>query len=357
MNVSSYLFSTFLLREIKFRNRIFVSPMCQYSSENGLPTEWHMVHLGSRAVGGAALVMTEASAVLAEGRISPGDAGIYNDVQVAAWQPITRFIQSQGAVAAMQLAHAGRKASTDVPWRGGKPITLVHGGWAPIPAPSALAFSQDYQVPQEMSLEQIRTCVAAFRRAAQRALKAGFSIVEVHAAHGYLLHEFLSPLSNRRTDQYGGSFDNRTRLLREITVAIREVWPENLPLFVRISATDWVDGGWDIEQSIALAKQLKPLGVDVIDVSTGGNVAHVKIPVGPGYQVPFAARIRREAEIPTIAVGMITESLQADTIIESGEADMVMLARELLRDPYWPRRAAHELGVTLPPPEQYQRAW
>ncbi|QBB70553.1 NADH:flavin oxidoreductase/NADH oxidase [Pseudolysobacter antarcticus] len=351
------LFTPFTLRGLTLKNRIAVSPMCQYSALDGLPNDWHMVHLGSRAVGGAALVMTEASAVVAEGRISPGDAGIYNDAHVAAWQPITRFIKSQGAVAAMQLAHAGRKASTDVPWRGGKPITLEHGGWAPIPAPSALAFSDGYQVPHEMSLEQIRACVAAFGRAAQRALEAGFSIVEVHAAHGYLVHEFLSPLSNHRTDQYGGSFDNRTRLLREITVAIREVWPENLPLFVRISATDWVDGGWDIEQSIALAKQLKPLGVDLIDVSSGGNVAHVKIPVGPGYQVPFAARIRREAEIPTIAVGMITESLQAEAIIETGEADMVMLARELLRDPYWPRRAAHELGVTLPPPDQYQRAW
>jgi len=351
------LFTPFTLRGVTLKNRIAVSPMCQYSAQDGVPNDWHMVHLGSRAVGGAALVMTEASAVLAEGRISPGDAGIYNDAQVAAWQPITRFIQSHGAVAAMQLAHAGRKASTDLPWRGGKPIAVEQGGWSPIPAPSALAFSDEYQVPHEMSLEQIQACIAAFRRAAQRALEAGFSIVEMHAAHGYLLHEFLSPLSNRRTDQYGGSLANRTRFLREITVAIREVWPENLPLFVRISATDWVDGGWDIEQSIALAKQLKPLGVDLIDVSSGGNVAHVKIPVGPGYQVPFAARIRREAEIPTIAVGMITESLQAETIIESGEADMVMLARELLRDPYWPRRAAHDLGVTMLPPDQYQRAW
>jgi 2,4-dienoyl-CoA reductase-like NADH-dependent reductase (Old Yellow Enzyme family) len=351
------LFTPFTLRGLTLKNRIAVSPMCQYSAQDGVPNDWHMVHLGSRAVGGAALVMTEASAVVAEGRISPGDAGIYDDAHIAAWQPIARFIKSQGAVAAMQLAHAGRKASTAVPWRGGKSITPEHGGWAPIPAPSAVAFSDEYQMPQEMSLEQIRACVTAFRRAAQRALEAGFSIVEVHAAHGYLVHEFLSPLSNLRTDQYGGGFENRTRLLREITVAIREVWPENLPLLVRISATDWVDGGWDIEQSIALAKQLKPLGVDLIDVSSGGNVPHVKIPVGPDYQVPFAARIRREAEIPTSAVGMITESLQAEAIIQTSEADMVMLAREMLRDPYWPRRAAHELGVTLPPPEQYQRAW
>lgn len=351
------LFDPLQQRSLQLRNRIAVSPMCQYSSPDGVPTDWHLVHLGSRAVGGAAVVFTEAAAVSMEGRISPDDAGIWNDVQAQGWARIADFLRGQGAVAGVQLAHAGRKASTAAPWLGGKPLPADDPrSWQPL-APSAVAFDAGYSVPQALDAEGINKVVADFRAAAERALHAGFELVEVHAAHGYLLHEFLSPLSNLRDDAYGGTFDNRSRILREVVIAIREVWPERLPLWLRISATDWADGGWDIEQSIALARQLAPLGVDLVDCSSGGLVPHVRIPTGPGYQVPFAARVRREAGVASGAVGLITTAAQAEAIIANGEADVVLLAREMLRDPYFPRRAADALGCALTPPEQYGRAW
>ena len=352
------LFSAFSVRGVTLRNRIAVSPMCQYSAVDGVPNDWHLVHLGSRAVGGAGLVIAEASAVSADGRISPGDAGIYSDAQIDAWQAITRFIAGAGAVPGVQLAHAGRKASTARPWDGGKPVDAAHGGWSPILAPSALPFDDGHPTPQAMTRSDIDALVGDFRAAALRALAAGFQLVEIHAAHGYLLHEFLSPLANRREDDYGGSFENRTRLLCEVVAAVRAVWPERLPLFVRISATDWAeDGGWDIEQSVALALQLKPLGVDLIDVSSGGMLPHARIPVGPGFQVPFARRIRAEAGIATGAVGGITDAVQAQQIVHTGDADLVLLARELLRDPYWPYHAAKQLNAEIAAPAQYQRAW
>jgi 2,4-dienoyl-CoA reductase-like NADH-dependent reductase (Old Yellow Enzyme family) len=330
--------------------------MCQYSLTDGVPGDWHLAHLGSRAVGGAALVITEAAAVSAEGRISPADAGMWNDAQAQAWSRITAFIRTQGALAGTQLAHAGRKASTAEPWRGGTAVAVQDGGWVPV-APSALAFNAEYPFPEALDEAGIAKVIADFRAAAVRSLEAGFELIELHAAHGYLLHQFLSPLSNLRTDQWGGSFDNRVRLVREVLVALREVWPERLPLWLRISATDWAEGGWDIEQSIELARAVRELGVDLVDVSSGGLVPGVKIPVGPGYQVDFAARIRKEASIATGAVGLITEPRQAEDIIANGQADMVLLAREELRDPYWPRRAAKELGVAIEVPLQYQRAW
>ncbi|AXQ30189.1 NADH:flavin oxidoreductase/NADH oxidase [Solimonas sp. K1W22B-7] len=353
------LFESFRLREVELRNRIAVSPMCQYSAQDGAPTNWHLVHLGSRAIGGAGLVIAEASAVLPEGRISPADAGIWNDRHVEAWAPIARFIAEAGAVPAIQLAHAGRKASTDLPWQGGKPLAPQDGGWSPIVGPSALAFEEGSATPQALDAAGIRTVVAGFRAAAARALAAGFRMVEIHAAHGYLLHAFLSPLSNQRTDEYGGSLDNRTRLLREVVAAIREVWPERLPLLLRISATDWAEsGGWDIEQSVELARQVKPLGVDLVDVSSGGTLpTAARIPVGPGFQVPFAARIRREAGIATAAVGGIVDPAQAQQIVHNGEADMVLLARQMLRDPYWPYHAAKALRAEVAAPKQYGRAW
>ena len=352
------LFDPLKLRDITLRNRIAVSPMCQYSATDGTPTHWHLVHLGSRAIGGAGLVIAEATAVLPEGRISPGCTGLWNEAHTAAWAPVAKFIAEAGAAPAIQLAHAGRKASTGLPWLGGKPLTPAQGGWSPVLAPSALAFDENSLMPKEMSIEDIRALVAAFRTAAQRALDAGFQVVEIHGAHGYLIHEFLSPLSNRRTDDYGGNFRNRTRLLGEVILAVREVWPERLPLLLRISATDWAPGdGWEIEQSIELARWVKPLGVDLIDVSSGGTLPKVSIPVGPGFQVPFAARIRREAGIASGAVGVITEPLQAQQIVESGEADLVLLAREFLRDPYWAYHAAKALNVQLPAPRQYGRAW
>ncbi|MDP3859078.1 MAG: NADH:flavin oxidoreductase/NADH oxidase [Stagnimonas sp.] len=353
------LFAPLKLRDITLRNRIAVSPMCQYSCVDGRVDDWHLVHLGSRAVGGAGLVIAEASAVSAEGRISPADAGIYRDQHTAAWAPVTAFIRKAGAVPAIQLAHAGRKASTAAPWLGGKPIGVEAGGWSPLLGPSAIAFNELSQTPQAMSPADIQQLIGDFRAAAVRALDAGFELVELHAAHGYLLHAFLSPLSNQRSDDYGGSFDNRTRLLREVVAAVRAVWPERLPLLLRISATDWADeqGGWDIAQSVALARQLKGLGVDLIDVSSAGTLARGAIPIGPGFQVPFAAQIRREAGIATGAVGLITEPAQAQRIIESGDADLVLLARELLRDPYWPYHAAKALGAEITAPVQYQRAW
>jgi 2,4-dienoyl-CoA reductase-like NADH-dependent reductase (Old Yellow Enzyme family) len=344
------------LGTLKLRNRIVVSPMCQYSSPGGVPTDWHLVHLGSRAVGGAGLVFTEATAVSPEGRISPEDTGIWNDEQVAAWSRIVSFIRGQGAAAGIQLAHAGRKASTDAPWRGGDPLDAEHGGWTPV-APSAIPFDEGHPVPIALDANGIAKVVEDFRAAARRAREAGFEVIEIHGAHGYLIHQFLSPLSNTRTDEYGGSLDNRARLLREVIAAVRENWPAPMPLWVRLSATDWAEGGWDIDECVQLARMLRTDGVDVIDCSSGGTVPHPKIPVGPGFQVPFAARIRREAGIATSTVGLITEPRQAEEILQRGDADVIEMAREFLRDPYFPRRAAKELGASIRAPEQYDRAW
>jgi 2,4-dienoyl-CoA reductase-like NADH-dependent reductase (Old Yellow Enzyme family) len=350
------LFEVFNVREVTFTNRIVVSPMCQYSSEDGFANDWHFVHLGSRAVGGAALVLTEATAVLPEGRISPQDLGIWKDDHIGPLARITRFIHGQGSLAGIQLAHAGRKASTRRPWEGEGWLPEGEGGWAGVVAPSPLAFADNHAVPEALIEEGIRDVVSAFSEAARRASDAGFQVLEVHAAHGYLLHQFLSPLSNRRQDRYGGSLENRTRLVREVVEGVRERWPERLPLFVRISATDWAEGGWDIDESIELARQLRPLGVDLIDCSSGGTLPQAKIPLGPGYQTAFAQRIRSESGIPTAAVGMITAPAQADHIVRSGQADLVVLARELLRDPYWPLRAAREMGRPMRWPAQYLRA-
>lgn len=353
-----HLFAPLTIREVTFRNRIAVSPMCQYSAEDGLANDWHLVHLGSRAVGGAGLVIAEATAVQARGRISPHDLGLWDDRQVEPLARITAFISAQGAVPGIQLAHAGRKASTARPWEGGRPVAAGAGGWDDIVGPSPLPFADGYPTPRPLGVEEIRQVVRAFARAAERALAAGFRVVEIHAAHGYLIHQFLSPLSNRRDDAYGGSFENRIRLACEVVEAVRDVWPERLPLFVRISATDWVEGGWDLEQSVELARRLRALGVDLVDCSSGGLVPGVRIPVAPGYQVPFAERVRREAGVLTGAVGLITEPEQADAIIREGKADLVLLARELLRDPHWPLRAAHRLGRgdSAPWPPQYLRA-
>ncbi|MGZ4813179.1 MAG: NADH:flavin oxidoreductase/NADH oxidase [Terriglobales bacterium] len=352
----SDLFAPLSLRGASLRNRIVVSPMCQYSSQDGFANDWHFVHLGSRAVGGAALVFTEASAVTPEGRISPDDLGIYQDEHVEFLSRIVSFLHQQGALAGMQLAHAGRKASTDAPWRGGKPLDEAHRGWSPILAPSAVAFGDGYQVPKAMDEKDIRSVVAAFAKAAKRALRAGFDVIEIHAAHGYLLHSFLSPLANRRTDRYGGPFENRIRIVCEVAAAVRGAWPEDKPLFVRISATDWKEGGWDIAQSVELARKLKSLGVDLVDCSSGGIAPQIRIPTGPGYQVEFAERIRREAQIATAAVGMITSPQQADTIVRSGQADLVVMAREFLRQPYFPLLAAKQLGHDVAWPKQYERA-
>ncbi|MEP7064786.1 MAG: NADH:flavin oxidoreductase/NADH oxidase [Gemmatimonadota bacterium] len=350
------LFSPLTLRGITFKNRLAVSPMCQYASVDGLATDWHLVHLGSRAIGGAGLVFTEAAAVLREGRISPGDLGIWKDVQIERLARVTAFLRAHGAAAGIQLAHAGRKASTSEPWKGGKPLGILDGGWAPIFSASSIAFDEGYQAPVALDRDGIRCVIAAFADAARRALDAGFEVIELHGAHGYLLHEFLSPLSNRRTDEYGGSFENRTRLVREIIESVRNVWPASLPLFLRISATDWTDGGWDVEQSVELARIVAPLGVDLIDCSSGGNVPKVRIPVGAGYQVPFAERVRKDSGVPSGAVGLITEAKQADEIVRSGKADLVLLAREELRNPYFPLHAAKELGAETPWPVQYLRA-
>lgn len=350
------LFDPFTLRDITFSNRVVVSPMCQYSSEEGFASDWHLVHLGSRAVGGTGLVFTEATAVLPEGRISPQDLGIWSDRHIDMLSRITHFIYGQGSIAGMQLAHAGRKASTYRPWEGHGVVPESKGGWRKIVAPSPLPFAEGYAIPEPLTVEGIPEVVKGFADAARRALDAGFVVVEIHAAHGYLLHEFLSPFSNRRQDQYGGSFENRTRIVREVVTAVRSVWPERLPLFVRISATDWAPGGWDIEQSIALARELTPLGVDLFDCSSGGNLPDAKIPVGPGYQVPLAERIRKESGMPTGAVGLITSPEQANGIIQNGQADLVLLAREFLRDPYWPLHAAPKLGNVISWPVQYLRA-
>ena len=351
------LFSSLRQRDVTLRNRIVVSPMCEYSSRDGFANDWHMVHLGSRAVGGAGAVLTEAAAVAPDGRISAVDLGIYADDHVEPLARIFRFIEAQGAVPGMQLAHAGRKASTREPWTGGGPVPPEEGGWTPIWAPSAVPFRDGWQVPRAMSAEEIATVVRAFAAAATRLCEAGGRIAEIHAAHGYLLHEFLSPLSNHRDDEYGGSFDNRTRIVRDVVDAVRAVWPERLPLWVRISSTDWIEGGWTIEDSVALARQLQDRGVDLVDCSSGGNAADATIPLGPGYQVPFAERIRRDTGMPTGAVGLITEPEQAAAIVRSGQADVVLLAREMLRDPYWPLHAAIALGETPAVPTQYLRGY
>jgi len=350
------LFSPLLVRGVTFKNRIGVSPMCQYSCKDGLATDWHLVHLGSRASGGAGLVFTEACAVAADGRISPQDLGIWKDDHIEGLARCVRFIDAQGGVAGVQLAHAGRKASTAPPWENRGAVSENEGGWRPVWAPSKIAFKPDYAEPNALTVGQIADVVSSFAAAARRAHSAGFRVVEIHAAHGYLLHQFLSPLSNMRTDQYGGSFENRTRIIREVTASIRTVWPDSLPLFIRLSVTDWVDGGWNADQSVELVRQLKPFGVDVVDCSSGGLVPGANIPVGPGYQIPFAERIRRETGIATAAVGLIRETAQANEVIQTGHADMVLLAREMLRDPYWALHAAKKLDARVRWPLQYERA-
>ena len=352
----SLLHTPITLRDVEFRNRAWVSPMCQYSSHEGLPTDWHLVHLGARATGGAGAVIVEATAVTPEGRISPDDSGIWSDAHAEVFRPITAFLSKHGAVPGIQIAHAGRKASNAAPWLGGAALGPDEGGWQPV-GPSAVAFDDGWHVPHALTEAEIGPTVEAFAAAAGRALSAGFRLLEVHAAHGYLLHEFLSPLSNRRTDGYGGDFAGRTRLTLEVVEAVRAAWPEELPLSVRLSATDWVDGGWSIEDSVALSKLLVPLGVDLVDCSSGGLSPAQQIALGPNYQVPFAAAIRREAGIATAAVGLITEPLQAESILQAGEADVVLLGRESLRDPSWPLRAAAELGEASDAwPLQYERA-
>ncbi|MDE3154129.1 MAG: NADH:flavin oxidoreductase/NADH oxidase [Acidobacteriota bacterium] len=351
----SMLWSPVTLRGLEFRNRIFVSPMCQYSSDDGMPTDWHLVHLGSRAVGGAGLVMVEATAVSPEGRISPWDSGLWSDRHADAFRPITAFIRAQGARAGIQLGHAGRKASVDVPWRGGGPVGDEAGGWLPV-APSAQPFSPQSRTPRALSTADLATLVDQFVAATRRAEAAGFELVELHMAHGYLLHEFLSPIANHRQDEYGGSLEARARFPLEVARAVRRAWPDDRPLLVRISATDWIEGGWDLPQSIQFARWLKEAGVDLVDCSTAGIAPGAAIPLGPGYQVPFAAAVRREAQVPTGAVGLITEPAQAERIVAGGEADVVLLARELLRDPYWPLHAARALGDDVPWPPQYERA-
>ncbi|TAM58837.1 NADH:flavin oxidoreductase/NADH oxidase [bacterium] len=356
VNVSaSRLFTPWTLRGVTARNRTIVSPMCEYSTPSGLALPWHLVHLGSRAVGGAGIVFTEAAAVTPEGRISADDLGIWSDEQRDALAPIAAFIREQGAVAGIQLAHAGRKGSTDAPWRGGGHLDPGQRGWQVV-APSPVPYHPAWPLPHALTLEEIAGVWEAFVAAAQRADQAGFDVVEIHAAHGYLLHQFLSPLSNQRRDEYGGTFENRTRLAREVVEAVRRAWPAHKPLFVRLSCTDWVDGGWDADQSVELARVLKHLGADAIDCSSGGLDRAQKIPVGPGYQVPFAERIRRESGIQTIAVGMITQAQQAEEIVASGSADAVALAREFLRDPFWPLHAAQELDAGIAWPVQYERA-
>lgn len=352
-----HLFDQFRLRSVVLRNRIAVSPMCEYSSTDGFANQWHLVHLGSRAVGGAGLVLTEATAVSPEGRITPADLGIYRDEHIPKLREIVDFIHEHGAVAGVQLAHAGFKASTARPWDGGGPVAPAQGGWEPVYAPSPIPFQDGWIVPHALTIDEIGRVTEQFVQAARRALSAGFHILEVHAAHGYLLHEFLSPITNQRTDQYGGSFENRIRFVCEVVEALRVMMPCEMPLFVRISATDWIEGGWTIEDSVKLAQRLKVFGVDLIDTSSGGISPHAKIESRPGYQVEFARRIREEARIATGAVGMITDAQHADEIITQGDADIVLLARELLRQPYWPLHAARALRQRdVPWPKQYERA-
>lgn len=351
----SKLFSPLVIKDIEFKNRMVISPMCQYSAVDGFATDWHLVHLGSRAVGGAALIIQEATAVSPEARITPGDLGLYKDEHIEKLQVITKFIHDQGALAGIQLAHAGRKASCSVPWKGGDKLKEGAGGWKTV-APTSVAFNIEDDAPEALDIAGIINVIADFKAAAQRSLSAGYKVVEIHAAHGYLIHQFLSPLSNHRIDNYGGSFENRIRLLLEIVKAIQTVWPQNLPLFVRISATDWADGGWNIEEAVKLSAILKKGGVDLIDCSSGGLVPYAKIPWKPGYQVTFAERIKKEAGILTSAVGLITEVQQAEHILKKGEADLILLGRESLREPYFALKAAADLGDDISWPLQYQRA-
>jgi 2,4-dienoyl-CoA reductase-like NADH-dependent reductase (Old Yellow Enzyme family) len=349
------LFTPLKLRDIEFKNRIFVSPMCQYCGKDGMPEEWHFVHLGSRAVGGAALVIIEATAVSPVGRITPGDLGIWSDPHGEALKRIATFIKAQGAISGIQLGHAGRKASTDAPWKSREPLFEGQGGWEPI-APSAVPFEPHCPLPREITAAEIDEVVYQFRDAARRSLQAGFEVLEIHMAHGYLFHQFFSPLINHRNDRYGGPFENRIRFALETAQAVRQIWPKSLPLFIRISCTDWVEGGWDLAQAIELSRRFKECGVDLIDCSSGGAVPAAVIPAGPGYQTPFAAAVRQQAKIATGAVGLITEPVQAEQIVATGQADAVLLGRELLRDPYWPLHAAKELGVDISWPVQYERA-
>jgi 2,4-dienoyl-CoA reductase-like NADH-dependent reductase (Old Yellow Enzyme family) len=349
------LFDPLEIRSIRFKNRIAISPMCQYSSVDGFANDWHLVHLGSRATGGAALIIQEATAVSPRGRISPDDMGLWKDDHIPYLQRITSFIKKNGSVPGIQLAHAGRKASTSPPWKGGHLLQASEGGWTP-QAPSPVPFRENDPAPEEMTGNDIRQLLEDFQMAAGRALAAGFEVLEIHGAHGYLINSFLSPLSNQRKDQYGGSFENRARLLKELIRDIRTVWPEKFPLFLRISSTDYVEGGWDIESSVRLASEIKNMGVDLIDCSSGGNAHHARIPLGPGYQVPFAERIRKEAGIMTGAVGLITTPEQGNEIILSGKADLILIARESLRNPNFPLAAARQLGVETEWPSQYLRA-
>ena len=351
----SKLFTPLQMRSLTLRNRILVSPMCMYSCQDGLPNDWHMVHLGSRAVGGAAMVIAEATAVAPEGRISPSDCGLWNDAQAEAFAPIAHFIAAQGAIPAIQLGHAGRKASVMPPWQGGGVAQEDAGGWQPV-APSALPFGPGSPQPRELEVADLERIAAQFEASARRALKAGFQVVEVHMAHGYLLHQFLSPLSNRRDDAFGGRLENRMRLPLEVAHRVRAIWPEELPVMIRLSVTDWVDGGWDLPQSLVLCEHLHELGVDLIDCSSGGLVPDAVIPAAPGFQTPFAAQIREKVGIATGAVGLITAAVQAEQILATGSDDVVLLARELLRDPYWPIHAAAELKADHPWPVQYERA-
>jgi 2,4-dienoyl-CoA reductase-like NADH-dependent reductase (Old Yellow Enzyme family) len=351
--MSSKLFAPLQLRSLTFPHRVFVSPMCQYSSDDGMPNDWHFVHLGSRAVGGAALVCVEASGVTPVGRITPWDAGIWSDAHAKAWKRIADFIRAHGAVPGMQIAHAGRKASCGKPWEGGKPLAPGQGAWETL-GPSAIPFGE-YPAPRAMTVPEIERTIEDFRQGAKHALAAGFDVVEVHGAHGYLLHSFCSPLSNHRTDAWGGSLENRIRLPLAVAKAVRETWPADKPVFYRVSASDWAEGGWDLAQTIELCRRLKALGIDLIDCSSGGNIATQKIALGPGYQVPFADAIRREAQIATAAVGLISEPVQAEEIVSLGRADAVFLARAMLRDPYWPRHAAKALKVEMAWPDPYKR--
>jgi 2,4-dienoyl-CoA reductase-like NADH-dependent reductase (Old Yellow Enzyme family) len=351
----SKLFSPLSIKDITLKNRIAVSPMCQYSAADGFATDFHLVHLGSRAIGGAGLIIQEATAVCPEGRITPGDLGIWEDRHVEKLKGIVKFIHEHGAVSGIQLAHAGRKASCARPWEGGKQLRQNEGGWKTL-SPSAIAFNPEDDAPQTMDSDGIKKVVADFRDAAQRAHQAGYKLIEIHSAHGYLVHQFLSPLSNHRTDNYGGSFENRIRLLTEIVDAIKSIWPPNLPLFVRLSATDYVEGGWNVDETVKLASILKSKGVDLIDTSSGGTVPYAIIPFGPGYQVAFAERIRKEAGIMTGAVGMITEAMQAEDILAKEQADLILIARGSLRDPYFALHAAHTLGDDIAWPLQYLRA-
>jgi 2,4-dienoyl-CoA reductase-like NADH-dependent reductase (Old Yellow Enzyme family) len=351
----SKLFTPMRLRAVEIRNRICMAPMCQYSANNGVAGEWHHMHYGARAAGGAGLIVVEATAVAPEGRITPYDLGLWDDSQAEALGPIVAFIKQQGATPAVQIAHAGRKACTERPWKGGKTIKPEDGGWQPI-APSALAFSPDSTVPREMTLDDIDNVVKQFAQAARRALAAGFEVVQIHMAHGYLLHQFLSPLTNRRSDSYGGSFENRLRLPLQVTQAVRAAWPEDKPVLVRISATDWVEGGWDLPDSISLVRQMQALGVDLVDVSTGGLVGDAKVPAAAGFQTPFAAAIRNATGMPVSAVGLITEAAQAEHILVTEQADAVAIGRELLRNPSWPLQAAKSLGDDVSWPLQYLRA-